>query len=174
MSHSLSTLTHLLLHYKQLVRQRTDDLASLVMMNRLARQFSTTSFHRDTATCQLLGKFGSTPSTFTTRDGQPGVRYLFAVNRGSMDNATTSWFNVVSFDERAIERLTVEDLKGAKALVNGTLDVRRSKDDKTGQYSDQVNIKQISLHIIERSKKTQAAVPSNEDQAGALEDSFSV
>lgn len=91
-----------------------------------------------------------------------------------MENATTSWFNVVSFDERAIERLTVEDLKGAKALVNGTLDIKRHKDDKTGQYTDQVNIKQVGLHIIERSKKTQGAVPSKEDQTSALEDSFSV
>lgn len=120
------------------------------------RSFSTTRVKRDAATCQLLGKFGSTPTTFRTKEGRPAVRYLFAVNRGApgSDTQTTSWFNVVSFEERAIERLTSEDLKGAKALINATLDVKKQRDETTGQYSDIVNIKQTGMHLIERSKKT--------------------
>lgn len=140
----------------------------------LRRTFSTSSPRRDAATCQLLGRFGSTPTTFQTSQGRPAVRYLFAVNRGApnTETQTTSWFNVVSFDERAIERLTSEDLKGAKALINANFDVKKSRDEETGSYTEVVNIRQTGMHIIER-KRTQG-VPSEEAQASALEDSFSV
>lgn len=143
------------------------------MLRQGLRHFSTSRISRDAATCQLLGKFASTPNTFTTKDGKPAVGYLFAVNKGPPENQTASFFNVVSFDERVIERLTVEDLKGAKALVNGSLQIRRLKDDATGTYSESINIRQLSLHIIERSKRSQQP-PSEENQAAALEDSFSV
>lgn len=161
-------------------------------MSRLCyRAFSTGRPARDLATCQLLGRFGSTPTTFKTRDGRPAVRYLFAVNRVSQpspssssskgqDTGETSWFNVVSFDERAIERLTSEDLKGAKALVDAAIDIKSRKDDESGKYFDQVSLRQTGLHIIERNKKTTTTTSRGGDKdqeahdRAALEDSFSV
>lgn len=141
----------------------------------LKRAFSTCAPRRDAATCQLLGRFGSTPTTFQTKDGRPAVRYLFAVNRGApnSDSHSTSWFNVVSFDERAIERLTLEDLKGAKALINANFDIKKSKDESTGAFTELVNIRQTGMHIIER-KKTGQEVSDREAQSLAGEDSFSV
>lgn len=143
-------------------------------MSRLCyRSFSTSRPARDLATCQLLGRFGSTPTTFKTRDGRPAVRYLFAVNSNNKTDET-SWYNVVSFDERAIERLTSEDLKGAKALVNAALDVKSRKDEGSGRYFDQVSLRQTGLHIIERNKKATATADQEAHDKAALEDSFSV
>lgn len=153
------------------------------------RCFSTSRPRFDLATCQLLGRFGNTPQVFQTKDGRPAVRYLFAVNRGQQpggnnnntdSSQSTSWFNVVSFDERSIERLTNEDLKGAKALINANLDVKKHKDESTGVYSDIVNIRQTGMHILERSKKSGSGEGQQQQQSDAEaqrlagEDSFSV
>ncbi|ORY87779.1 hypothetical protein BCR37DRAFT_390301 [Protomyces lactucae-debilis] len=120
-----------------------------------ARQFSSSASRRDAATCQLLGKFGSTPARFETKAGQIGYRYLFAVNRGLGETQTTSWFNVSTFDKYAIERFEAEDFKGAKALINAAFSVSSTKNED-GTYTDLVNIRQTSMHIIARSQKRQA------------------
>ena len=101
---------------------------SFVNLNSLKRSFSASRSVKDAATCQLLGKFGTTPTKFTTSSGRVAARYVFAVNRGPPESQTTSWFNVVAFNEQQIERLTSEDLKGAKALINGALDVQTRKE----------------------------------------------
>jgi hypothetical protein len=129
----------------------------------IQRQFSTSVPRRDAATCQLLGKFASTPTKFETKTGKTGYRYLFAVNRGVGEDQTTSWFKVSTFDKYAIERFEAEDFKGAKALINAQFSVTSKKNEEDGTYSDLVNIRQTGMNIIARSQKSDSG-PSEQEQ----------
>lgn len=138
------------------------------------RSFSSTRPAADLARVQLLGNLGAAPQRFSLASGSgEGVRYKVAVNRGK--DRPASWFTVVCFDPAQVDRLapqatsgssgggggggsvggaggvaSAEELKGAKVLVDATIDIQPVKDDSGSTVGERVQLRQTHLQIVSR------------------------
>lgn len=94
---------------------------------------------------QIGGVLGKDPESRSTSGGTKVVSFSVAVEKGFGEKASTSWFNVISFDKNA--DFAEKYLKKGKAVtVSGDLQIR-SWDDKTSGQKRYVT--EILAHKID-------------------------
>lgn len=76
----------------------------------------------------ILGRMGADLEVRTLNSGKKVGSLRLACTDGYGDHETTSWFDVVVFDERKIEVLEKYTGKGSRVMAIGTLRVRKWKD----------------------------------------------
>ena len=86
----------------------------------------------------LVGRMGDNIKVRTTQGGKKVGSVRLACASGYGDNETTSWFDVVIFDEKKIEVVEKYARKGSRIFVQGELRVRKWTKDNVDHWSTEV------------------------------------
>lgn len=86
----------------------------------------------------LVGRMGDAVKVRTTQQGKKIGSVRLACSSGYGDNETTSWFDVVVFDEKKTEVLEKYAGKGSRIMVAGELRVRKWTKDNVDHWSTEV------------------------------------
>lgn len=86
----------------------------------------------------IVGRMGDAVKVRTTQGGKKVGSVRLACASGYGDNETTSWFDVVVFDEKKVEVLEKFAGKGSRIFVQGELRVRKWTKDGTDHWSTEV------------------------------------
>lgn len=86
----------------------------------------------------LVGRMGDAVKVRTSQGGKKIGNVRLACSEGYGDNETTSWFDVVIFDEKKVEVLEKFAGKGSRIYVSGPLRVRKWEKDNVTHYSTEL------------------------------------
>ena len=90
------------------------------------------------AQATIIGNLGKKPEIKQAGERR-FARFSLAVNKKAKDAQTTSWFDVVVWDEKKVELLDQYADKGTKLMVSGDLERREyTKQDGSKGYSFEV------------------------------------
>lgn len=123
------------------------------------RTFSASAHKRDVARFTAVGTIGNDLEKQVSGSGTEYLKYPLAV---SGRNDTTSWFNIVVFDPRAIEFMTKYLKKGARVFVEADAS-QHSYTTEDGSSRRTLQLVQQNLSPIYFGKKAEAT--SSEEQA---------
>lgn len=110
----------------------------------------------------LMGALGKDPEVRTTQSGKEVCNFSLATNRGSGDQKTVQWHNIVAFGKTA-EICGKYLAKGSKVLIEGEITYR--------DWEDKNKVKRTSTEIIAnnvqflgaKDQSRQQSVPSQVD-----------
>lgn len=74
-------------------------------VSQFPRPFSTSPAANNFAQVTLIGRLAAEPELTATSTGRDLVKYAIATNYGPRDDRQTSWWKIVSFDERSRDTL---------------------------------------------------------------------
>jgi single-strand DNA-binding protein len=95
---------------------------------------------------QIGGTLGKDPESRSTSGGTKIVSFSLAVEKGFGEKASTSWFNIISFDKNA-EFAEKYLKKGKSVTVCGDLQIRSWDDKNSGQkrYTTEITAYKIDF-----------------------------
>lgn len=115
------------------------------------RAFSASAYQSNIARFTAVGTIGNDLEKQTSGSGTEYLKYPLAV---SGRNDTTSWFNVVVFDPRAIEFMTKHLKKGARVFVEADAS-QHSYTTEDGQQRRTLQLVQQNLSPISFGKRAE-------------------
>ena len=89
----------------------------------------------------LIGRLGRDPEFKTTKSNKPVCNFSVACDNGYGDNKTTSWFDIVSFQESLNDKLIKPYVKkGSQVYIEGELRIRtwETNEGKKGRQTEVV------------------------------------
>lgn len=108
----------------------------------------------------LVGRMGDAVKVRTTQQGKKIGSVRLACSSGYGDNESTSWFDVVVFDEKKVEVLEKYAGKGSRIMVSGELRVRKWTKDNVDHWSTEVIVSfEGSLELMD-SKEDRPDTPA--------------
>lgn len=104
------------------------------------------------ARATIMGRMGKPIEVKSLTKGKVG-NFSLAVNQGWGDKATTSWFNIVVYNDKKIEVLQSYTEKGSRVLVEGELRIREYTKDGEKKYATEIVVAfDGSIEIIDGKK----------------------
>lgn len=92
------------------------------------------------ARATIIGNLGQDPEIKEIATGGKLARFSLAVNKVSKGEKSTTWFNIVCFDEKKIEVLQNYARKGTRLYVEGDLSTRT--------YTDKNGIEKLAVEVV--------------------------
>jgi single-stranded DNA-binding protein len=109
------------------------------LMTNGARSFSGTAVKSDIARFTAVGRIGTDLERQTAQSGSSYLRYALAVNNAK---GQVSWFNIVVFDDRAIEFMTKYLRKGSPVFVEADASIH--------QFASESGENRSSLQLVQQ------------------------
>jgi single-strand DNA-binding protein len=129
----------------------------------------------------LIGRLGADPEIKQMINGKSVARLSLATNQNWKDKNTgekkekTEWHRIVVFNEGLVNVVQQYLKKGAQIYVEGQLNTRKWKDEKSGQdkYSTEIVIQGYNSSLVMLGGKNQDSIPS-QDSKQKFEDTSQV
>lgn len=100
------------------------------------------------AQATIIGNLGKKPEVKQAGERR-FARFSLAVNKKAKDAQTTSWFDVVVWDEKKVELLEQYADKGTKLMVSGDLERREyTKQDGSKAYTFEVVLGRFGGNLL--------------------------
>tara|TARA_R100001530_G_scaffold49254_1_gene36864 strand:+ start:284 stop:685 length:402 start_codon:yes stop_codon:yes gene_type:complete len=116
----------------------------------------------------LIGRLGRDPEFKTTSNNKPVCNFSIACDHGYGDTKSTSWFNIISFNEKLNDALIRPYIKkGSRIYIEGELVVRDyEKKDGTKGKAIEVKLNAGSTIKLLNSKENNNIVPESIENSG--------